>query len=228
MLWTLPYSLGQNSISVSLQDVREPVTLKWNNGLKWVKNFGPKHFCFIAAEDIWEARLYFHSKHRYTCLNTKKEKEKNIFSDPANTYLFKVNNRNTIAVNFEHVSKFLLVFLLLTWNKQMLAGNSLAQKVPLTWSLNDSCFHHIETSLMICSANQLFGFSMMWTLLIRRLMALNLKKYCKKIYHRTFNTTVTMILRHKIWFLISLCWLGFFDCRIVCAILHLLQWLLKC
>ena len=40
---------------------------------------------------------------------------------PANIYLFKVKNRNTI-VNFEHILHLFLVFLLLTFNKQMLAG----------------------------------------------------------------------------------------------------------
>ena len=66
---------------------------------------------------------------------------------PANNYLFKVNNREArkkceicsevtiktpewrhwrhsgvFIVNFEHISYLFLVFLLLTWNKQMLAG----------------------------------------------------------------------------------------------------------
>ena len=66
---------------------------------------------------------------------------------PANIYLFKVNNRDTIKrfetcskltiktpeqrqqrcsgvfiVNFEHISHLFLVFLLLTFDKKMLAG----------------------------------------------------------------------------------------------------------
>ena len=66
---------------------------------------------------------------------------------PANIYLFKVNNKNTrrrceicskltlktpewrqwhrsgvFIINFEHLSHLFLVFLLLTLNKQMLAG----------------------------------------------------------------------------------------------------------
>ena len=68
-------------------------------------------------------------------------------SDPANIFLFKVNNRNTrkrckifskltiktperrrwrrsgvFTVNFENISHLFLVFLLLILNKQMLAG----------------------------------------------------------------------------------------------------------
>ena len=63
---------------------------------------------------------------------------------PSNIYLFKVNNRNTrkrceicakltiktqerrhsgvFIVNFEHISNFFLVFLLLNLNKELLAG----------------------------------------------------------------------------------------------------------
>ena len=75
------------------------------------------------------------------CLN------QNLALDPANIYLFKVNNKNTrkrceicskltiktperrqwrrsgvFIVNFEHISHLVLVFLLLTSNKLMLAG----------------------------------------------------------------------------------------------------------
>ena len=34
---------------------------------------------------------------------------------------------------------------------------------------NDQCSHHIETSHLICSANQLTGFYMMGTLVVKRL-----------------------------------------------------------
>ena len=44
--------------------------------------------------------------------------------------MFKVNNRSGIfIVNFEHISHLVLVFLLLTLNKQMLAGNILFEFV---------------------------------------------------------------------------------------------------
>ena len=43
--------------------------------------------------------------------------------------MFKVNNRSGIFVNFEHISHLVLVFLLLTLNKQMLAGNILFEFV---------------------------------------------------------------------------------------------------
>ena len=68
-----------------------------------------------------------------------------VLDNPANIYLFKVNNKNTrkwceicskltikrperrrrsglFIVNFEHISHLFLVFLLLTLKKQMLAG----------------------------------------------------------------------------------------------------------
>ena len=49
--------------------------------------------------------------------------------NPAYIYLFKINNKNTkkiysdvFIVNFEHILHFFLRFLLLTLNKEMLAG----------------------------------------------------------------------------------------------------------
>ena len=65
-------------------------------------------------------------------------------SVPAGIYLFKVNNRNTrtrcrhwrrsgvFIVNFEHISHLVLVFLLLTLNKQMPAEVSFVQRT-FTW-----------------------------------------------------------------------------------------------
>ena len=44
---------------------------------------------------------------------------------------------------------------------------------------NDQCSHHIETSQLICSTNQLSGFYMIRTLVVKRLTAL-----AKKFHHR--------------------------------------------
>ena len=72
---------------------------------------------------------------------------KKIYSQPLNpagNYLFKVNNRNTIArceicskltikipayVNFEHISHLVLVFLLLPLSRQLPAGNIISKLV---------------------------------------------------------------------------------------------------
>ena len=75
---------------------------------------------------------------------------------PANIYLFKVKNKNwcemfwnfTIKtseqrqwccngvsiVNFEHISDLFLIFLLFTWNKQMLAGSPLTEEYMKEWN----------------------------------------------------------------------------------------------
>ena len=50
-------------------------------------------------------------------------KKAKVTYNPANIYLFKVNNRNTrkkLTINFEHISHLVL---LLTLTKQMSAGN---------------------------------------------------------------------------------------------------------
>ena len=78
--------------------------------------------------------------------------------NPANIYLFKVNNRNTgkeceicselkikppekhnyhrsgiFVVNFEHISQLFLVFLLLSLNRKMFAGDIKKERyVPVT------------------------------------------------------------------------------------------------
>ena len=39
----------------------------------------------------------------------------------------------------------------------------------IRYTFNDQCPHHIETSQLICSANQLTGFYMMETLVVTRL-----------------------------------------------------------
>ena len=39
----------------------------------------------------------------------------------------------------------------------------------LRWPIHDQSFHHIETSQLICSANQLIGFYMMGALVDNRL-----------------------------------------------------------
>ena len=36
--------------------------------------------------------------------------------------MFKVNNENTLLMNFEHISQLFLMILLLTLNKQLLTG----------------------------------------------------------------------------------------------------------
>ena len=42
----------------------------------------------------------------------------------------------------------------------------------MTLTFNDRCFHHIETSQLICRASQLFGFYMVGTLVVERLKTL--------------------------------------------------------
>ena len=96
---------------------------------------------------------------------------------PANIYLFKVNDRNirkganirkgqwrysgVFIVNFEHISHFFLMFLLLTWNEWMLAGYVTSFR---TWPINDHCDPCIKTSQLICSEKRLIGFYMRETL----------------------------------------------------------------
>ena len=40
----------------------------------------------------------------------------------------------------------------------------------LAHPFNDQCFHHIETNQLICRANQLTGFYMMGTLVVKGLI----------------------------------------------------------
>ena len=40
----------------------------------------------------------------------------------------------------------------------------------LTHPFNNQCFHHIETNQLICTANQLTGFYMMGTLVVKGLI----------------------------------------------------------
>ena len=76
--------------------------------------------------------------------------------NPTNIYLFKVKNKNwcemfsnlTIKtseqrqlccncvsiVNFEHISDLFLIFLLFTWNKQMLAGSPSTEEYIKEWN----------------------------------------------------------------------------------------------
>ena len=88
---------------------------------------------------------------------------------PANNYLFKVNNREArkkceicsevtiktpewrhwchsgvFIVNFEHISYLFLVFLLLTWNKQILAGflPSIIFSISSVTIIWNACLHH--------------------------------------------------------------------------------------
>ena len=46
---------------------------------------------------------------------------------------------------------------------------------------NDQCSHHIETSQLICSANQLIGFYMMGTLAVKGF------KLCQNFYHEDYR-----------------------------------------
>ena len=47
--------------------------------------------------------------------------------------------------------------------------------------LNDQCSHHIETSQLTCSANQLIGFYMMGTLAVKGF------KHCQYFYHGDYR-----------------------------------------
>ena len=100
----------------------------WKTDFKWINTSNLK---IIPTNPRNNSIPYSH----YTC------------TYPANIYLFKVNNRNTrkrckissklttktserrqwrrfgvFIVNFEHISRHFLVFLLLTLNKQLLTG----------------------------------------------------------------------------------------------------------
>ena len=53
---------------------------------------------------------------------------------------------------------------------------------------NDQCSHHIETSQLICSANQLTGFYIMEILVVKMLMAKSLLLLLQKIFDKVLNT----------------------------------------
>ena len=62
-------------------------------------------------------------------------------------------------------------------------------------SLNGQCSHHIETSQLICSANQLIGFYMMGTLAVKGLIE-SQYDYCPLIWmshSRTMNNKISRI-----------------------------------
>ena len=64
--------------------------------------------------------------------------------------------------------------------------------------MNDQCSHHIETSQLICSANQLTGFYMMRTLVVK---GLNLMKRLVEIFagnnHQNKNDHMIFILKRN-------------------------------
>ena len=108
----------------------------------------------------------------YVIITSLTDNQLNVFN-PAHIYLFKVNNRNfnircglyskltiktperrqwrrsgVFAVNFEHISNLFLVFLLLTLNKYMLAGN--IDSHCFTYLTFFTCTTDRVNSLMLC------------------------------------------------------------------------------
>ena len=90
--------------------------------------------------------------------------------------------------NTEHVSHLFLISLLLNLNKSMFAGRLQPSSLNLAFlhdfavpqkivqPFNDQCRSQIETSQLICPANQLTGFYMRGTLVVKRLKTQRIKK----------------------------------------------------
>ena len=67
-----------------------------------------------------------------------------------------------LVVNIKHVSH-LFLFLLLILNELLFSCSGGPEAIPgtLLWAIWHQCWHHIETSQLVCLENQLIGFCMM-------------------------------------------------------------------
>ena len=88
-----------------------------------------------------------------------------------------IQNLNSFNSPFSHFCQPLLLskMLLFSLISRNIPESIACDELPTLFQpFSDQCSHHIETSQLICSTNQLAGFCMMGTLIVKGLISCNL------------------------------------------------------